>query len=345
MADIRFGEIEGFPEGYHFKDRKSMMANGFHRKWAAGIDGNGKEGTAAIVLSGGYEDDEDSGNIITYTGAGGNKNGKQVEDQSWDNLGNAGLVLSMNNGLPVRVIRGHKHSSTFSPKSGYTYAGLYYVIKAWEAVGKSGYKICKFKLVYSGSKNHVFPGTDQDILREGPGNEELLVLAAELPSVSEVNISLATNSLIKPVKPKSKSRSIDSSYNNFNSKKSTLHGNQGELLVMKHLWKTLTKAEASTLRHHAVENEKDGYDISYTDLNGQKVYIEVKATSAASFPSFIITINELNAAERHGTAYQIYLVNKVTSKDVKIEVIGDITGLLKKGEFVKSPVAFKVEKV
>jgi len=87
MADIIFGEIEGFAEGFNFKDRKSMMEKAFHRKWAGGIDGNSKEGTAAIVLSGGYEDDDDSGDIIIYTGAGGNKDGKQVEDQSWGNPG------------------------------------------------------------------------------------------------------------------------------------------------------------------------------------------------------------------------------------------------------------------
>jgi hypothetical protein len=344
MANIVFGEIEGFSEGYHFDDRKSMMANGFHRKWAAGIDGNGKEGTAAIVLSGGYEDDEDSGNIITYTGAGGNKNGKQVENQSWDNLGNAGLVLSMNNGLLVRVIRGHNHRSPFSPKSGYLYAGLYYVTKAWEAKGKSDYMICKFELVYSGSQNHSLRNTEEETLIQGVGNDEQLVFATELPPVREVSISLAKSSLIKPVKPKTKSLVTDSSANYYNSKKSTLHGNQGELLVMKYLQETLTETEINTLRHHAVENEKDGYDISYTDLSGQPMYIEVKATSAPSFPSFVITINELTAAERLGAAFQIYLVNNVTSTNVKIEVIENICGLLEQEEFVKSPVAFKIEK-
>ncbi|MNY30334.1 hypothetical protein D3C86_1644370 [compost metagenome] len=58
----------------------------------------------------------------------------------------------------------------------------------------------------------------------------------------------------------------------------------------------------------------------------------------------MITINELTAAEKYGAAYKIYLVNKVTSKDVKIEVIEDIAGLLEQGDFVKSPVAFKIEK-
>lgn len=147
---IIFGEIAGYKEGCHFIDRKLMMNDSFHRNWAAGIDGNAKEGTAAIVLSGGYEDDLDLGDEIIYTGAGGNKNGIQIENQSWDNRGNAGLLKSMNEGLPVRVIRGHQHKSNHSPKKGYSYAGLYNVIDAWEETGKSGYKICRFRLIYNG---------------------------------------------------------------------------------------------------------------------------------------------------------------------------------------------------
>jgi putative restriction endonuclease len=149
---IIFGEIEGVKEGKWFEGRKEMMPSSFHRNWGAGIDGNGIDGTAAIVLSGGYEDDKDLGDEIIYTGAGGNDSNtnKQTANQSWENRGNAGLVKSMNEGLPVRVIRGHKHKSAFSPKSGYTYAGLYSVLDAWEETGKSGFKICRFRLVYSG---------------------------------------------------------------------------------------------------------------------------------------------------------------------------------------------------
>jgi len=150
--NIVFGEIDPFYEGYHFEGRKEMMPSSFHRSWGAGIDGNGNEGTAAIVLSGGYEDDEDQGDVIIYTGAGGNdpNSGKQIENQSWENRGNAGLIKSMNEGLPVRVLRGYKHNSKYSPKTGYTYAGLYSVVDAWEEIGKSGFKICRFKLYYSG---------------------------------------------------------------------------------------------------------------------------------------------------------------------------------------------------
>lgn len=149
---IIFGEITGVQEGQWFEGRKEMMPTSFHRNWGAGIDGNGSEGTAAIVLSGGYEDDKDLGDEIIYTGAGGNdaNSGKQVADQTWTNRGNAGLLKSMNEGLPVRVIRGHKHKSAFSPTSGYTYAGLYSVVDAWQETGKSGFKICRFRLVYAG---------------------------------------------------------------------------------------------------------------------------------------------------------------------------------------------------
>lgn len=149
---IIFGEITGIQEGQWFQGRKEMMPTSFHRNWGAGIDGNGSVGTAAIVLSGGYEDDKDLGDEIIYTGAGGNdaNSGKQVADQTWTNRGNAGLLKSMNEGLPVRVIRGHKHKSPLSPSSGYIYAGLYSVVDAWQETGKSGFKICRLRMVYAG---------------------------------------------------------------------------------------------------------------------------------------------------------------------------------------------------
>jgi putative restriction endonuclease len=149
---IIFGEIDNIKEGHHFKDRKEMMPTSFHRSWGSGIDGNARDGAAAIVLSGGYEDDFDNGDEIIYTGAGGNdpNTGKQIEDQTWDNRGNAALRRSCDQGLPVRVIRGYTHKSDFSPKKGYQYAGLYSVVDAWEEIGQSGFTICRFRLLYSG---------------------------------------------------------------------------------------------------------------------------------------------------------------------------------------------------
>ena len=82
---IIFGEIKGIAEGYQFEDRRIMMKDSFRRNWVGAIDGTGKTGVAAIVLSGGYADDKDLGNTIIYTGAGGNEGDskKQTKDQDW----------------------------------------------------------------------------------------------------------------------------------------------------------------------------------------------------------------------------------------------------------------------
>ena len=150
---IIFGEIPGIEEGKLFLGRKEMMPSSFHRVWGRGIDSDKNKGAAAIVLSGGYKD-IDNDDVIIYTGAGGrDKNGKQIEDQSWTHNDNKGLIISCDHGLPVRVIIGHKHKSPMSPKSGYVYAGIYYVESYWtdlETFGDKTFKTCKYKLVYSG---------------------------------------------------------------------------------------------------------------------------------------------------------------------------------------------------
>src|SRR5690606_217309 len=120
-AVIQFGEIIGIAEGQIFTDRKALAAAGLHRPLQAGIDGNSKEGSASIVLNVGYMDDDDYGELIIYTGHGGNEPNtkKQVAEQSWDASGNKGLLISEMQGLPVRIIRGPKHKSKFSPANGY----------------------------------------------------------------------------------------------------------------------------------------------------------------------------------------------------------------------------------
>jgi hypothetical protein len=149
MSNIFFGTPNGVNEGQVFKNRSDLTKAGLHRYTVHGIDGNGSDGAAAIVLSGGYEDDIDLGDEIIYTGHGGNDTSskKQVENQSWDSPGNMGLVISKIRQLPVRVIRSYKHDSAFSPESGYKYGGLYRVVDSWDEIGKSGYLICRFKLI------------------------------------------------------------------------------------------------------------------------------------------------------------------------------------------------------
>ena len=98
--------------------------------------------------SGGYGDDRDFGDYILYTGHGGKDSNstKQVADQSVDAPGNAGLVTSMIQALPVRVVRGAHKSSPFAPPAGYRYAGLFLVTEFIEKVGKDGFQIVQFRL-------------------------------------------------------------------------------------------------------------------------------------------------------------------------------------------------------
>ena len=147
MAEHIFGHIPGYPVGSAFTSRSKLSQASLHSPTRAGIAGSAQEGATSIVLSGGYEDDEDWGDEILYTGQGGRdlNSGRQVRHQA---LNRTTLALAKNklHGLPVRVIRGARHVSPYSPKSGYRYDGLYRVEDYWLAGGKSGYDVWRFLL-------------------------------------------------------------------------------------------------------------------------------------------------------------------------------------------------------
>lgn len=126
-----------------------MSSLGVHRPTIGGISGTKAQGADSIVVSGGYEDDADFGDEIIYTGAGGNdpNTGKQIADQRIDQSGNAGLVTSQNEGLPVRVVRGAGGDRDHSPATGYRYDGLFRVADHWSETGRSGYRIWRYRLV------------------------------------------------------------------------------------------------------------------------------------------------------------------------------------------------------
>ena len=148
MPKRTFGHIPGYVEGSHFESRAELSETGMHRPTVAGISGSEREGADSIVLSGGYEDDQDFGDVIVYTGHGGRdqETGKQVADQNLIR-GNRALAYSSLNGLPVRVIRGAGHPSPYSPSSGYRYDGLYLVEDYWHETGISGFRIWRYKLI------------------------------------------------------------------------------------------------------------------------------------------------------------------------------------------------------
>ncbi|MFI7626360.1 YDG/SRA domain-containing protein [Microbispora rosea] len=150
---IQFGHIPDHPAGSPFRSREALRIAGLHTQNMAGISGTGKTGADAIVVSGGYVDDKDYGNVIIYTGHGGRdpNTGRQIRDQDINDPGNAALVRSELEGLPVRVIRGRhnkKHQqSPFAPDSGYRYDGLYRVEEHWSKMGVDGFRVWQFRLV------------------------------------------------------------------------------------------------------------------------------------------------------------------------------------------------------
>ncbi len=147
MAERLFGHVPGYPVGSLFENRAELNKSRVHIPTQAGISGSQTTGAESIVLSGGYEDDADYGDVIIYTGHGGRDphTGQQIHDQPF-NRGNRALALSGQNGLPVRVIRGSNHDSRFSPPAGYSYDGLYAVESFWHEPGKSGFEIWRFRL-------------------------------------------------------------------------------------------------------------------------------------------------------------------------------------------------------
>jgi predicted restriction endonuclease len=141
-----FGEIAGSPEGATFANRRALHDAGVHRPLQHGIAGGAEIGAESIVVSGGYEDDEDFGNLIVYTGAGGRgADGSQVADQVFE-AQNQGLVKSCVDGLPVRVIRGARGEAAYSPASGFRYDGLFAVTRYYREEGVSGFQVCRYEL-------------------------------------------------------------------------------------------------------------------------------------------------------------------------------------------------------
>ena len=68
-----FGHIHGIPVGSRYPDRESLAVAGVHKPTQAGISYSEKEGADSIVASGGYEDGVGCGDVLIYTGMGGER--------------------------------------------------------------------------------------------------------------------------------------------------------------------------------------------------------------------------------------------------------------------------------
>ena len=188
-----YGHVPGVRLSEVFKGRNTMPCNMLHQNHMTGIHyptwkdtESGKKSqtetvaSPAIVMSGGYEDDEEMGDdewstgaalsaeaaalkghddAFWYTGDGGNDllAGKsQIKDQH-DERGNRALLRSQAMGIPVRVLRGRAEKDTPTDTAienvhgrgagkYNTYDGLYTVEKHTYLKGMSGHMVYRFML-------------------------------------------------------------------------------------------------------------------------------------------------------------------------------------------------------
>lgn len=131
--------------GTVFPNRVALAEARVHRMRMHGIAWSTDGPAESIVQSGGYEDDEDWGDTLLYTGMGGNDRGRQVADQEL-RLGNLALVRALELQTPVRVVRGAGHVGPFSPPEGLRYDGLFRVIDAFFERGRAGFFVWRFVL-------------------------------------------------------------------------------------------------------------------------------------------------------------------------------------------------------
>lgn len=149
------GFIPGIYIGDVFCYRMELCVLGLHGQVQAGIDfvtssqsPNGEPIATSIIVSGGYEDDEDQGDVLVYTGHGGREGKNETKHSVHQKLegGNLALERSCKYGIEIRVIRGLNCEQSPTGRV-YVYDGLYKVVKSWSEVGKSGFTVYKFKLV------------------------------------------------------------------------------------------------------------------------------------------------------------------------------------------------------
>ncbi|KAL5067466.1 hypothetical protein RYX36_018353 [Vicia faba] len=127
------------------------MQWGAHFPHDARIAGQSTHGAQSVALSGGYIDDIDHGNWFLYSGRDLSGSKHTHKNQSFDKKierKNEALRLSCQKGYPVRVVRFHmKKRSSYAPKAGVRYDGVYRIEKCWRKIGKQGHKICRYLFV------------------------------------------------------------------------------------------------------------------------------------------------------------------------------------------------------
>lgn len=129
-----------------------------------------------------------------------------------------------------------------------------------------------------------------------------------------------------------------------------LIGDKGELIVLNYEKKKLNDAGrldlAAKIIHEEANNNRPGWDITSYDLQGNKIYIEVKSTEAVKHYSFELTSNEYLTAMNSQFAqnYYIYLVTNVdTNRTPGIEILKNPMLEEKNKTIIIKPIRYQVD--
>lgn len=137
---MTYGAVHGIPIGARFRNRRSLYDAKIHRDIRRDICGgpDKKRGAESVVVSGGYEDDLDLGQIVYYTGIGKRDSGGQLKaDQEFSGL-NRSLAVNAQTAQPIRLIR--------AVAGEFEYSGLYVIEDAFLRPGASGFQTCQYRL-------------------------------------------------------------------------------------------------------------------------------------------------------------------------------------------------------
>lgn len=120
-----------------------------------------------------------------------------------------------------------------------------------------------------------------------------------------------------------------------NNKENKRIGDLGELFVVQLEKEKLTKANKPKLAKKVAHHAKDkgdglGYDVLSFDVDGNKMYIEVKATKSNKNTPFFITRNELERSKQEQDNFFIYRVYNFNDETLRGDVLvmqGDASSL------------------
>lgn len=190
--------IDGVEVGSVYQRRRDVFDARLHGDMQRGIsrlkDLDGAYVSDAIVLNGGYHDDDDAWYEIRYTGASptADKDEKTKDlkaSQSWDYRDNVALLRSYERGHRVRILRGSDGDKRYSPNKGYRYDGLYRITAVRTAVsvtsGPAGepIEICQFILVRCPDAEQR-PASSESVMEELPAFSD----AEKFPDVRTVQV-------------------------------------------------------------------------------------------------------------------------------------------------------------